>query len=205
MLLRSRAATGICVRCVCSGCFERGVGYFGNDVHEVYDGSTGSAEECQALCQERADCYYFTYVSDNRTCHLKSSRGLGGRRETREAVLSGPKYCETVVPSLPSPDETDDSVTSPPPPPTSDESEPSSPPSPTAGELEPPTTCHPISEQFSPVLSGGFSPSRHLRRRGCLLFDVAALGCSWRKAGWSGLHGGVEGQWSDVGCPCPFY
>ncbi|PHJ17203.1 pan domain-containing protein, partial [Cystoisospora suis] len=76
-------------------CFEFDVDYFGYDIEKIEDGSVASAEECQTICQSKAECFYFSYVSDKKNCYLKNSSALAGRiaDSTTVGIVSGAKYC----------------------------------------------------------------------------------------------------------------
>ena len=62
-------------------CFEENVGFYGKDINNDPDdidyiyglGRQNSAMACQALCQSRNECNFFTYIPESRACWLKSS------------------------------------------------------------------------------------------------------------------------------------
>ena len=65
-----------------------------------------SPDRCQLLCQERAGCQFFTWLSSEHevpdyrnTCWLKSSQGQPQQCPT---CVSGPRECEEPPPSTPS-------------------------------------------------------------------------------------------------------
>jgi len=78
--------------CTCSGgtdnCYEYGVAYLGNDLSD--DVPCDSAYECQGICQETADCQYWTFATNTTKCWVKSS-DAGATSKTNR--ISGPKYC----------------------------------------------------------------------------------------------------------------
>ncbi|PHJ15965.1 pan domain-containing protein [Cystoisospora suis] len=76
-----------------NGCFEEGVDYYAHDVKQIQNGSVKTLEACQALCQEREDCYYFTYDRRGHNCYLKKASAPQGRRTGNEHLVSGPKTC----------------------------------------------------------------------------------------------------------------
>ena len=94
-------------------CFDENVGYQEsqktinndfNDVDYVYgDGKQNSALACQALCQIRSQCNFFTYIPENKACWLMSSNEhkfshtKTSARWHQFSYISGKKFCDTPV------------------------------------------------------------------------------------------------------------
>ncbi|PHJ23789.1 microneme protein, partial [Cystoisospora suis] len=74
------------------GCYETNADYYGYDVLKIEDGSVGDAQQCQSLCAENNQCYFWTFIPSKRNCYLKAYGATQGRVSHSEAV-SGPKYC----------------------------------------------------------------------------------------------------------------
>lgn len=80
-------------------CIEQEIDYNGNDLNINKDdidwangpGKRDSAEKCQQLCQNRAECNFFTYVPSRKVCLLKTSDS--GRLTNRADRIAGKKYC----------------------------------------------------------------------------------------------------------------
>ena len=72
--------------------------FFGNDINSdqndkdyaVGAGKRESASKCQALCQTRDGCNFFTYKTASKECWLKSSNSSSN---FQSGAISGPKYC----------------------------------------------------------------------------------------------------------------
>ena len=75
------------------GCFENNIDYTGHDVRFL---QAASALECQELCLERTDCFYFTFLHGSMSCALKSREAIGGRSSLPDAT-SGPRECRISV------------------------------------------------------------------------------------------------------------
>ena len=80
----------------CGTCEEMDTDLMGDDIGAVLD--VESWEECSHICQQRSDCSYWTWVSDEfevnpdilHKCHLKD--GDSGRRPTK-GLISGSSDC----------------------------------------------------------------------------------------------------------------
>ncbi|EPT26742.1 PAN domain-containing protein [Toxoplasma gondii TgCatPRC2] len=77
-------------------CRELNIDYYGNDVHKYEDGDVTTANECQWLCQNKADCFFWTYLTEQRFCYLKNYAAAGTRVPHNDAI-SGPKNCLTTT------------------------------------------------------------------------------------------------------------
>ena len=71
-------------------CFEVDVDYTGGGIPNNKVAKVSSPSLCQAACQERSDCSFWTLNSGTQTCWLKSSHK--GRKGVTGKV-SGPKEC----------------------------------------------------------------------------------------------------------------
>ena len=95
-------------------CFDENVGYqeslkytINNDLNDldyVYgEGRQNSALACQALCQLRSQCNFFTYIKENRACWLMSTNeykfyyNKTSSNWLQNTYISGKKFCETPV------------------------------------------------------------------------------------------------------------
>ncbi|PHJ21681.1 pan domain protein [Cystoisospora suis] len=78
-----------------ASCFEAGVDYIGSDLEKIEGGLIESAEDCQAVCQQSNDCFYFTWVAASKNCYLKGLFAQLGRRQdsTTAGVVSGARFC----------------------------------------------------------------------------------------------------------------
>ncbi|KAL8429715.1 hypothetical protein Efla_001150 [Eimeria flavescens] len=74
------------------GCFADGVDYVGYDLKRIEGAELGSAEACQALCQQQAQCAFFSYKKSIQGCYLKSAAAPIGRTVDAD-VISGPRVC----------------------------------------------------------------------------------------------------------------
>ena len=72
--------------------------FYGNDINsrrndKDYGAGAGrrdSASQCQALCQSRIGCNFFTYKMALKECWLKTSNS-GSHYQS--GAISGPKFC----------------------------------------------------------------------------------------------------------------
>ena len=79
-------------------CAEHDKDFYGNDLNsdendEDYAlgaGKRDSVGQCQALCQSRDGCEFFTYKTSNKECWLKTSNSGSGYQS---GAISGPKSC----------------------------------------------------------------------------------------------------------------
>ena len=95
-------------------CFDENVGYqeslkytINNDLNDldyVYgEGRQNSALACQALCQLRSQCNFFTYIKENRACWLISTNehkfyyNKNSSSWLQNTYTSGKKFCDTPV------------------------------------------------------------------------------------------------------------
>merc|ERR1719336_2163431 len=69
------------------GSCEEGIDFLGNDVQSINSGVTSPAE-CQSECQAEAACKFWTFETNYKHCHLKSSDA--GRQE-KTGSTSGPR------------------------------------------------------------------------------------------------------------------
>ena len=69
-------------------CLEIDVEYHGNNIDIT--NQKASTPDCQRLCQSNPKCKYFTFITNNKKCWLKSSNT--GWRKTAGSI-SGQKYC----------------------------------------------------------------------------------------------------------------
>lgn len=72
-------------------CYDLSMDYStGKNVRKGYV-ETGSAEDCQLLCQTTNPCRFFTFDAENKRCWLKrTSEG----KTKKENFISGQKYCD---------------------------------------------------------------------------------------------------------------
>lgn len=91
---RRRLTIELCV-CLAPGCFEVGVDYTGSDLERIEGSLIDSPEDCQAVCQQSKDCFYFTWVAGSKNCYLKGLFAPLGRRQdaTTTGVVSGARFC----------------------------------------------------------------------------------------------------------------
>ena len=75
-------------------CFEENIDFLGHDLGSVP--SVATAEDCQVICQQNAECRYWTYGHSGENypysghCFLKYTKANVG---TLVAVTSGAKNC----------------------------------------------------------------------------------------------------------------
>ncbi|KAF4640288.1 PAN domain-containing protein [Toxoplasma gondii] len=79
-------------------CYEVGVDYYGYDIEKLETGEVTTPSACQALCKNRAGCYYWTWVQTTQSCYLKNPYALQGwmRDSTTMDKISGAKDCVPV-------------------------------------------------------------------------------------------------------------
>lgn len=78
--------------CVSTACFEPSIDYFHHDVELLY-GRVQTVGECQARCQARDDCHYFTFNTRTKACFLKDKDAVQARGPGLVDFVSGPKFC----------------------------------------------------------------------------------------------------------------
>lgn len=59
-----------------------------------------SKEQCQRECAKEKECNFFTWLSTNTSCYLKTVAKEYGDLEDREGAVSGPKVCVPEVPDV---------------------------------------------------------------------------------------------------------
>ncbi|PFH35770.1 PAN domain-containing protein [Besnoitia besnoiti] len=76
-------------------CHELDVDYRGFDVQKLETNSINSYVECQSLCEANERCFYWTWVSQKKSCYLKDHGALLGRVQdaATAGLVSGPKLC----------------------------------------------------------------------------------------------------------------
>ena len=79
-------------------CFQWGLEYHGGGLDSPLETGVTSPDRCQLLCQARAGCKFFTWLSSQHevpdyrnTCWLKSSQGQPQQCQT---CVSGPRDCQ---------------------------------------------------------------------------------------------------------------
>ena len=90
------------LHCISRKVFEKNILYIGHtcyshnvNIHHGDDLATlnniGSAEVCQAKCEDNLDCEFFNYETSTKKCWLKE---MPGEEHKQVGFISGPKRCK---------------------------------------------------------------------------------------------------------------